>query len=638
MPGQSEAYDASKIIVLEGTQGIRKRPAMYIGSTGPAGMLHLLYEVIDNAVDEAIAGHCKNILVRLYQDNGAEAAEVSDDGRGIPVDIMPKYNKSALEVIMTTLHKGAKFSDDIYKISGGLHGVGLTVVNALSEHTEVIVKKEGSIYQQSFSKGNPITPLEKAGETAEKGTTVRFKPDQEIFHPSVFDSTALKERLTDTAFLNKGLRITLTDERLGQKDETLFYSEYGILDFIGFINKEKHTITQPIHSKSSGPIASMEYAVQYNNTYDERLESFVNTIKTTGGGTHVSGFHSGLTRAILNYISKNKIPDKSKETKITGEDTREGLAAVISVSMQNPEFEGQTKEKLGNTSIKNFVEAEVYSSISRYFEEHPQDAKAISEKALAAANARESARKAREMARKRSILDDTTLPGKLADCIEDDPDKTEIFIVEGQSAGGSSKEGRDRNIQAILPLRGKILNVEKAGLEKMFDNAEIKSMIAAFGAGISDTFNAEKTRYKKIIIMSDADVDGSHIRTLLLTFFYRHMKRMIELGYVYIAQPPLFKLTRGKEIEYYYNEAELNQRLSEVGGNAEVQRYKGLGEMNPDQLWDTTMNPEKRMLKKVMIKDAQMADSLFTILMGIDPAQRRKFLHDHAEQVNFLDI
>lgn len=638
MPNQPEDYNASKIVVLEGAQGIRKRPAMYIGSTGPAGVLHLLYEVVDNAVDEAIAGHCRNILIRLYQEDGSDAAEVNDDGRGIPVDIMPKYNKTALEVIMTTLHKGAKFSDEVYKISGGLHGVGLTVVNALSEYTEVTVKKDGIIYKQNFSRGIPVTGTEKVGETPEKGTTVKFKPDREIFPTPTFDSLVLKERLTDTTFLNKGLRITLIDERFGQRDETVFYSEHGVLDFIAFLNKERQVITSPIYSKTAGQIAGLEYALQYNNTYDERVESFVNTIKTTGGGTHVSGFHSGVTRAVLNYIGKNKMADKLKDVKITGDDTREGLSAVISIQMQNPEFEGQTKEKLGNMLIKNFVETEVYASLSRYMEEHPQEAKTIVEKTINAANARESAKKAREMARKRSILDDTVLPGKLADCIESDPDKTEIFIVEGQSAGGSSKEGRDRNIQAILPLRGKILNVEKAGLERIFDNMEIKSMIASFGTGISESFSAEKVRYKKIIIMSDADVDGSHIRTLLLTFFYRYMKRLIELGYIYIAQPPLFKVSKGKETNYYYTEEELNTRLRELGGNADVQRYKGLGEMNPEQLWETTMNPERRVLKKVTIKDAQMADSLFSILMGIDPAQRRRFLHDHAEQVTVLDI
>ncbi len=637
---EPQEYDASKIVVLEGPLGIRKRPAMYIGSTGPAGVLHLLFEVIDNAVDEAIAGYCKNITVRLFQEDGEDAAEVTDDGRGIPVDMMPKYNKSALEVIMTTLHKGAKFSDEVYKISGGLHGVGLTVVNALSIYAKVTVRKDGAEYFQEFARGLPNGGLQKKGATEGKGTTVVFKPDKEIFSTPTFDSTMLKERLTDTTFLNKNLRIVLIDERFGQRDETTFFSEKGILDFIAFLNAGKTTVTLPIYSKASMTIAAIEFVLQYNNTYEERMESFVNTIKTTGGGTHVSGFHSGLTRAILNYLSKNKIGEKYKEMKITGEDVREGLSAIISISMQNPEFEGQTKEKLGNATIRSFVETETYSSISRYLEEHPQEAKAIVEKAAGAATARESARKAREMARKRSILDDTVLPGKLADCIESDPERTEIFIVEGQSAGGSSKEGRDRNTQAILPLRGKILNVEKAGLEKIFENTEIKAMIASLGTGISETFNAEKTRYKKVIIMSDADVDGSHIRTLLLTFFYRYMKKLIELGYVYIAQPPLFRVSKskGKDIAYCYTEEELSVLVSNPEGPIEVQRYKGLGEMNPEQLWETTMNPENRVLKRVTIKDAQMADSLFSILMGIDPAQRRRFLHDHAEQVTVLDI
>lgn len=638
MQTENQEYDASKIMVLEGPLGIRKRPAMYIGSTGSPGVLHLLYEVVDNAVDESIAGFCKNINIHLLQENGEDVAEVSDDGRGIPVDIMPKYNKSALEVIMTTLHKGAKFNADVYKISGGLHGVGLTVVNALSEYTEVTVKKDGKLYRQKFAKGVPTSALEVIGQTSERGTTVRFKPDKEIFHPTTFDTTVLKERLTDTTFLNKGLRITLVDERLGPPEEAVFYSENGLKDFINELNKEKHPLTNPIYSKSSNEVAAVEYIMQYTSSYDERLEAFVNTIKTTEGGTHVTGFHSGLTRAILNYMTKNKLGDKIKDLKVTGDDTREGLSAIISISMQNPEFEGQTKEKLGNIPIKSLVETEVYATFSRYMEEHPQDARLIVEKAIGAANARESARKAREMARKRSILDDAVLPGKLSDCIQDDPEVTEIFIVEGESAGGSSKQGRDKNIQAILPLKGKILNVEKASYDRIFDNLEIKSMITAFGTGVGETFNAEKARYRKIIIMSDADVDGSHIRTLLLTFLYRYMKKLIESGYVYIAQPPLFKLVKGKETHYFYAEDELNRKLAELDGKADVQRYKGLGEMNPEQLWETTMNPENRILKKVTIKDAQMADSLFTILMGIDPAQRRRFLHDHAEQVNVLDI
>ncbi len=630
-------YEASNIIVLEGPQGIRKRPAMYIGSTSSQGVLHLLFEVIDNAVDEALAGFCKNIVIKLSQDGEGNVAEVSDDGRGIPVEIMPKYNKSALEVIMTTLHKGAKFNNETYKVSGGLHGVGLTVVNALSELTEVTVKKHGKVYTQRFSKGIPISKIEEIGESKETGSIIRFKPDKEIFRTTTFDSTLLKERLTYTSFLNPGLKIILKDDRFEQPEEITYFSENGLKDFILFLNKDKNTLTNIVNYKKTEGQFTLEYALQYNDSYEEKLESFVNSIKTMEGGTHVSGFHAAITRALINYFSKNKQFSKM-ELKISGDDVREGLSAVLSVLMQNPEFEGQTKEKLGNAQIKTFVETEVYSSFSRYLEENPQDARAILEKAISAANARESARKARELSRKRSVLENTVLPGKLADCIENDPTKTEIFIVEGESAGGSSKMGRDKNTQAILPLRGKILNVEKASFEKIFDNAEIKSLIAAFGTGIRETFNIENARYHKVIIMTDADVDGSHIRTLLLTFLYRYMKKLIEKGYVYIAQPPLYKVKLGKTETYVYSDEELNVIRTEEYKDAETQRYKGLGEMNPEQLWETTMNPEKRMLKKVQIKDAQIADSLFNVLMGIDPSQRRRFLHDHSEEVNFLDV
>ncbi len=630
-------YEASNIVVLEGPQGIRKRPAMYIGSTSSQGVLHLLFEVIDNAVDEALAGFCKNIVIKISQDGEGNIAEVSDDGRGIPVEIMPKYNKSALEVIMTTLHKGAKFNNEVYKVSGGLHGVGLTVVNALSEFTQVTVRKHGKVYTQKFSRGLPISKMEEIGESKETGSTIKFKPDKEIFRTTTFDSTLLKERLIYTSFLNPGLKIILKDDRFEQPEEITYFSQNGLKDFISFLNKNKSTLTNIVHHKKTEGQFTLEYSLQYNDTYEEKLESFVNSIKTIEGGTHVSGFHAAITRALINYVSKSKQFSKT-ELKISGDDVREGLSAVLSVLMQNPEFEGQTKEKLGNTQVKTFVETEVYSSFSRYLEENPQDARAILEKAISAANARESARKARELSRKRSVLENTVLPGKLADCIENDPTKTEIFIVEGESAGGSSKMGRDKNTQAILPLRGKILNVEKASFEKIFDNAEIKSLIAAFGTGIRETFNIENARYHKVIIMTDADVDGSHIRTLLLTFFYRYMKKMIEQGYVYIAQPPLYKVKLGKTETYVYSDEELNSIRTEEHKDAETQRYKGLGEMNPEQLWETTMNPEKRMLKKVQIKDAQVADSLFTVLMGLDPAQRRRFLHDHSEEVNVLDV
>jgi DNA gyrase subunit B len=629
-------YDASKIVVLEGAQGIRKRPAMYIGSTGPAGALHLLYEVVDNSVDEAMAGFCKDIHIRLTQDDTGNIAEVSDDGRGIPVGIMEKYGKSALEVIMTTLHKGAKFENDVYKVSGGLHGVGLTVVNALSEFTIVTVRRDGREYRQSFSRGLPTSRLEVIGEAEGTGTTIRFKPDAEIFSSQNFDSGALKERLRDTVFLNPGISITLVDERFGLNEEEKYYSDKGVADFISYLNKGKETITEIISGKKAEGGIVVEFAIQYNTGYDEKVESFVNTIRTDEGGTHLTGFHSALTKAVSNYISKNKAAAKQAD-RISGEDVREGLVGVVSVMMQNPEFEGQTKEKLGNIQVKTLVESCVYQQLSRYFEEHPQDIRMIIEKASSAANARESARKARELARKKSIFDDNILPGKLTDCIESDPERTELFIVEGESAGGSSKQGRDKKIQAVLPLRGKILNVEKASSEKIFDNAEIKAMIAAFGTGINESFNPDNIRYRKIIIMTDADVDGSHIRTLLLTFFYRYMKKIIELGYVYIAQPPLFRVSKGKDERYCYSEKELEDLASSMG-KVDVQRYKGLGEMNQEQLWETTMNPETRILKQVGVGDAEKADELFTILMGIDVSKRRKFLHEHAEEVNSLDI
>ena len=637
MDPENDSYNSSKIIVLEGVLGVRKRPGMYIGSTGAAGVIHLLYEVVDNAVDEAIAGFCKNIVVRLSQDESGDIAEVSDDGRGIPVGMMEKYNKSALEVIMTTLHKGAKFNNDVYKVSGGLHGVGLTVVNALSEYTEVLVKRNGHVYRQRFGRGIPTSGLETIGDTSERGTVVKFKPDKEIFSVLTFDSALLKDRLRNTTFLNPGIKITLVDDRFGGHEEEVFASVEGIKDFIRYINKDATAISGIIYSKKQEDTTMVEFALQYTDSYEEKIEPFVNNIKTGEGGTHLSGFHAAVTRAILSYIERNKINAKSN-TKITGEDTREGLTAVISVLMQNPEFEGQTKEKLGNVYIKGIVDGIVYQYLSRYLEEHPSDAKALVNKIVMAATARESARKAREMVRKKSIFDSAVLPGKLADCINDDPEKTELFIVEGQSAGGSSKQGRDKNIQAILPLRGKILNVEKASIDKIFDNAEIKTMITAFGTGINETFNAEAIRYKKIIIMTDADVDGSHIRTLLLTFFYRYMKRIIENGYVYAAMPPLYRVTKGKQVYYCYSDEELEARRKELGELDGLQRYKGLGEMNESQLWETTMNPENRRLKKITIEDATRAEELFRILMGVDVVPRRKFLHEHSEQVKALDV
>ena len=637
MEGIEDEYNASKIVVLEGPLGVRKRPAMYIGSTGPSGVLHLLFEALDNAVDEAMAGYCKNITIRLSSNGTGEIAEITDDGRGIPIDIMPKYNKPALEVIMTSLHSGGKFNNDVYKTAGGLHGVGLTVINSLSEFTEVRVKKNGSEYFQTFAKGYPTSELQRIGTTAEKGTAIRFKPDPEIFVTPNFDADVLKDRLKYTTFLNPGLKVHLIDERPSPAEETEFYSANGIPDFVAHLNLGSATITPIIHFKKQSDTITVALGLQYNKGYDEKMESFVNNIRTSEGGTHVIGFRSAFSRAIINYATKAGNLEK-RDIKLIGDDVREGLSSVISVLMPNPEFEGQTKEKLGNTQVKSMVENVVYSQISRYLEEHPPEARTIVEKVINAAVARESARKAREMVRKRSIFESSVLPGKLADCIEADPEKAEIFIVEGESAGGSSKQGRDKKYQAILPLKGKILNVEKASVEKIFDNAEIHAMVAAFGTGIKETFNIEKIRYKKIVLMSDADVDGSHIRTLLLTFLYRYLKPVIDMGYVYIAQPPLYKVSKGREVSYCYSDSELDSKLASYDGKAAVQRYKGLGEMNPEQLWETTMNPENRVLKQISVTNAEKANELFTILMGVDVGRRRKFLEDHSGEVKYLDI
>ena len=632
----AEEYNASKIIVLEGPQGIRKRPAMYIGSTGSYGVLHLLYEAFDNAVDEGIAGYCKNITVHLTSTDTGDVAEVTDDGRGIPVDIMPKQNKPALEVIMTSLHSGGKFNNDAYKTSGGLHGVGLTVINALSENTEVTVKKNGFLYKQTFSKGAVTSELERIGETTEHGTTIKFKPDPEIFNVCSFESSSIKDRMKYTSFLNKGLRLKFIDDRFGTHEEVDYYSDKGIIDYLEYLNREKTTITEKMYMKKEVEGTIVEIALQYNATYDERLSSFVNNIQTMEGGAHVIGFHSALTRAILNYTGKGR--NDKKDIKPTGEDVREGLTVIINILMQNPEFEGQTKEKLGSTKIKSIVETAAYAWLSRYLEEHPSDARAIWDKVTNAAMARESARKAKELVRRKNAFETTILPGKLSDCTEEDPERAEMFLVEGQSAGGSSKQARDKKYQAILPLRGKILNVEKANDDKIFQNEEIRNMITAIGAGVRESFDPDKVRYKKIIIMSDADVDGSHIATLILTFFYRFMKKAIERGYIYVALPPLYKVTKGKEIRYAYNDAELENLIKELGNKVGIQRYKGLGEMNPEQLWETTMDPARRVLKRVNIKDAERVEKLFVVLMGVNVADRKRFLEEHSHEVKFLDI
>jgi DNA gyrase subunit B len=628
-------YSAKDIMVLSGPQGVRKRPAMYIGSTGSSGFLHLLNEVIDNAIDEAISGYAKNIVVKLFKDEDVDVAEVNDDGRGIPVDIIPKVGKPALEVILTSLHSGAKFENKMYKVSGGLHGVGLTVVNALSEYTEVTVKKNGRLYKQRFSRGTVLSGLEDLGPTEGSGTIIKFKPDKEIFSAKSFDTIELTERLRDLTYLNPGLMIKFIDEREQPPKIVDYFSKNGLEDFLAHVRGNKETVSKPVYIKKSVDALKVEIILQYVNSYSEDILSFVNKIKTAEGGTHVTGFRGALTRAITGYNQKNK---KKGTIELEGDDTREGLVAIISVLMENPEFEGQTKAKLGNSTMKSFVENVFYQEFSRYLEENPVEAQKILEKVYAAAEARESARRARDLARKKGLFEGAVLPGKLADCTETDPAKCEIFIVEGQSAAGSSKEARDRFYQAILPLRGKVLNVEKATEEKIFANAELHTMVTAFGTGIKDTFNAEGLRYNKIILLTDADVDGSHIRTLLLTFLYRYMKTLIERGHVYIGQPPLYKVAHGRDVKYAYNDQQLNEIMKTTDGKGTVARYKGLGEMNPEQLWETTMDPKNRVLRKITIADAELANTMFTILMGIDVEQRRHFLEDHASEVKFLDI
>lgn len=635
---ETNEYTAKDIVALSGTEGVRKRPAMYIGSTSGKGYLHLLYEIVDNAIDEAQAGYASEITIVLTRDQDADIAEISDNGRGIPVDMMEKERKSALEVIMTSLHTGAKFNNKIYKVSGGLHGVGLTVVNSLSEFIEVTVKRNGKTYQETFSRGKIEKPLEVIGDANETGTTIRFKPDTTIFSAKTFDSIELNERLKELGYLNPGIRIMLVDKRDPSNEKTIDYtSQNGISDFLEFVRDGKEQLTSKILINKQIDSIKIDLGMQYVNSYSEDLLSFVNKIRTQEGGTHVIGFRTALTRAITNYLQKNGKKVKT-QANIEGEDTREGLIAILSVSMQNPEFEGQTKEKLGNSTVKSLVDTTLYSSLSTYLEENPTEAISIIKKITSTAEARESARRAKELARKKSMFEGSVLPGKLADCSEDDPSRSEIFIVEGESAAGSSKQGRDRRYQAILPLRGKILNVEKASDEKIFNNAELHAMVTAFGVGIKETFNPENLRYNKVILLTDADVDGSHIRTLLLTFFYRYMRPLIEKGNIYIAQPPLYKITKGKESKYVYSDAELNKALREYDGKASVQRYKGLGEMNPDQLWDTTMNPENRVIKKITIKDARIADAIFSTLMGLDVEQRRHFLEEHSNEVSFLDV
>ncbi|ERM91633.1 MAG: DNA gyrase subunit B [Caldanaerobacter subterraneus] len=631
---KDETYTASQIQILEGLEAVRKRPGMYIGSTGSRGLHHLVYEVVDNSIDEALAGYCKNIVVTIHKDN---SITVEDDGRGIPTDIHPKVGKPAVEVALTMLHAGGKFNNDAYKVSGGLHGVGVSVVNALSERLEVIVKQRGKIFRQVYERGVPKTPLEVIGETEETGTIITFKPDKEIFEEIVFDYDILAQRLRELAFLNKGINIKLIDERDGK--EEVFNYEGGLIAFVKYLNRNKEVLhEEPIYMEAKNTDYEVEVCMQYNDSYNENIYSFANNIDTKEGGTHLIGFKSALTKVINDYAKKYGMI-KDGEKNLQGEDVREGLTAIVSVKLKNPQFEGQTKTRLGNPEMRSIVEGVVTEKLSAYLEENPSVARIIVEKALQAARAREAARKARELTRRKSALENTALPGKLADCSEKDPSKCELFIVEGDSAGGSAKAGRNSRFQAILPLRGKILNVEKARLDKILSNEEIRSIITALGTGIGEDFDISKLRYHKVIIMTDADVDGSHIRTLLLTFFFRFMKPLIENGHIYIAQPPLYKITKGKKVYYAYSDRELDKILSEIGReNIVVQRYKGLGEMNADQLWETTMDPEKRTMLKVTLEDAIAADEIFTILMGDKVEPRREFIEKYAKTVRNLDI
>ncbi len=630
-------YDASKIQVLKGLEGVRKRPSMYIGSTGPQGLHHLVFEVVDNSVDEAMAGHANKISVTIHPDN---TITVTDNGRGIPVDIHKTEKLPGVEVVMTMLHAGGKFDSGAYKVSGGLHGVGVSVVNALSEWLEVDVHQKGSIHHQRYQRGLPASPLTVTGKTKVTGTTVHFKPDPEIFDELEYHYDILANRLRELAFLNKGLTIEITDER-SQKNNVFRY-DGGIIQFVQHLNQNKSVLhNKPIyfHRKREDLGIEAEVAIQYNDSYAENMFTFANNINTTEGGTHLTGFRAALT-ATLNTYGQSSGQLKNVKAPISGDDAREGLTCVLSVKVSHPQFEGQTKTKLGNSEVKGVVQSMVSEALNEFFEETPSVAKKIIEKTIAAARAREAARKARELARRKGVLDSASLPGKLADCASENPEDSELYLVEGDSAGGSAKMGRDRRFQAILPLRGKIINVEKARLDKILGHEEVRTIITAIGAGIGEEeFDVAKARYHKIIIMTDADVDGAHIRTLLLTFFYRHMPKLIANGFVYIAQPPLYRVKKGNNEQYVYNDAALEEALERVGRKGvNIQRYKGLGEMNPEQLWSTTMDPERRTLKRVNLEDAVAADQIFTILMGDEVEPRRRFIEDNALFVKNLDV
>lgn len=636
---QNQNYDAEQIQVLEGLEPVRKRPGMYIGSTGPKGLHHLVYEIVDNSVDEALAGYCTEINVTINKDN---SITVEDNGRGMPVDKHPKLGIPAVEVIHTVLHAGGKFGGGGYKVSGGLHGVGASVVNALSTRMEVEVKRDGKIYRQAYEQGKTVSKLEVVGDTKKTGSKTTFWPDAEIFSETTeYDYDTLQHRLRETAFLNKGIKITLEDKRESNKKKEVFHYEGGIKEFVKHMNQNKEALHKDIiyFEVKKADVCEAEVAMQYTDRYNEMILSYANNINTVEGGTHLVGFKSALTRVFNDYARKNKFL-KDSDQALSGEDVREGLTAIVSVKLAEPEFEGQTKAKLGNTEMRGFVETSTNENLMAFLEENPAQAKIIMEKCLRAARAREAARKARELTRRKSVLDSNSLPGKLADCSSKDPAVSEIFLVEGDSAGGSAIDGRDRTRQAILPLRGKILNVEKARLDKILNSDEIKNMITAFGCNIGNDFDIEKLRYHKIIIMTDADVDGAHIRTLLLTFFYRYMPELIRQGYVYAAQPPLFQVKQGKDIYYTYSDREQDALLAKLNGKGKVniQRYKGLGEMDAEQLYDTTMSFEHRTLIQITIDDATRADEIFSTLMGDKVAPRKKFIEENAKYVKNIDI
>jgi len=629
-------YDASAIQVLEGLEAVRRRPGMYIGSTDVRGLHHLVYEIVDNSVDEALAGFCDRIDITLHRDG---AVRVRDNGRGIPVDIHPKVGKSALEVIMTTLHAGGKFGGGGYKVSGGLHGVGASVVNALSEWLEVTVRRDGKIYRQRYERGVPVTPVELVGETdvEDHGTETVFLPDRQIFRTLDYQNEVLLQRFREIAYLTSGLTIHFEDER--SDTEMTFYFEGGIVSFVRHLNRTKEVLhPQPFYVKREQNGCLVEVAIQYTDGFAESTHAFANNINTIDGGTHVTGFKAALTRAINEYARRHGLL-KEGDPNLSGEDVREGLTAIVSVMLAEPQFEGQTKTKLGNAEVAGIVQSIVYESFTSYLEENPQIARRIIEKCLTAARAREAARKARELVQRKGALDTFSLPGKLADCTERDPAKAELYIVEGDSAGGSAKQGRDRRFQAVLPLRGKILNVEKARLDRMLHNEEIRALITALGTGIGDQYDRSKLRYHRIILMTDADVDGAHIRTLLLTFFFRYLEGLIVDGHLYIAQPPLYRLQSGKEVYYVYSDEERDALLNRGDGKTwDIQRYKGLGEMNPEQLWETTMDPARRTLLRVTIEDAVKADETFNMLMGSAVPPRKRFIQAHAREVRNLDI